>query len=203
MSILKIARLGHPILHQVCEPVPDPTAPEIAVLARDMRDTLFDIGGTGLAAPQVYQPLRMIIVRMPEERIPPGSELTPWPWTVLINPRLTPLAEEKSWAWERCLSVPGFHGRVPRRPEVKIEYTDLEGKPGELIGKGVQAFLLQHEYDHLDGIVYPMRMTDMSYLAFNTDPGRLAQASAQGEKLDPVFQGLVDAWPDREKAWAD
>lgn len=198
MSILKIARLGHPVLQQVCDPVADPTAPEIAALVEDMKDTLYDIGGTGLAGPQIYKTLRLVIVRMPEDRIPPGSSLQPWDWTVLVNPTLTPLTEEKTYFWERCLSIPGLVGRVPRWSEIKADFTTLEGKPGQLVGRGIQAMLLQHECDHLDGYTYPMRMDDLADLAFITDPGRLARAAADGEKLDPVFQNMVKAWPDRE-----
>jgi len=197
MAILKIALMGNPVLQQICEPVEDPTASHIAALADHMRDTLTEIGGTGLAAPQVYESLRMIMVRMPAERIPPGSNLKPWPWTVMINPVLTPLVNEKTTAWERCLSIPGLHGQVPRYPRVRAEYTTLEGEKAALEAEDVQAFLLQHECDHLDGVIYPMRMTDLSYLAFNTDPGRLAAEMAAGRELDPVFVKLVEAWPAR------
>ena len=199
MAIRKIARLGHPVLRRVSETVEYPVSDEIARLAEDMRDTLAEIGGTGLAAPQVYENKRLVVFRMPANRIPPGADVPPTDFTTMVNPVLTPLVEEKTTAWERCLSVPGLHGRVPRYPEVEVAFTDLSGREVILRAKSVLAFLLQHECDHLDGIVYPMRMKDLSDLEFDTDPGRLMEDRQSGFELDPLFAKLVDAWPDGQR----
>ncbi len=199
MSILKIALLGHPVLQKTAQPVENPADPAIARLVDDMKETLADIGGTGLAAPQVHESLRLVVFRMPAERIPQGAPVEPMDYTVMCNPVVTPLAAEKTYAWERCLSIPGLHGRVPRWPHVKVNFQDLAGRGIELEARHVLASLLQHECDHLDGYVYPMRMDDLSYLAFNGAPGRLAQELKSGASLDPVFESLAKAWPDRER----
>ena len=198
MSILKIAKLGHPVLQKICSPVEDPQSAETAELAADMRETLAAIGGTGLAAPQVHAPLRLVVFHMPAERIPPGSPVEPRGYTVMCNPVITPLTEQKAMVWERCLSIPGLHGKVPRYTHLKVEFQDLAGEKQEIEARHVLASLLQHECDHLDGVVYPMRMTDMSLLAFNTDPGRLAQEVARGDDLDPVFKRLAQDWPEKD-----
>ena len=171
MAILKIALMGDEVLKRVAEPVEDPAAPEIAKLADDMRETLEDIGGNGLAAPQVHVSKRMVVYRVAERQIPPGSTMKPIPWRVLVNPVLTPLTEEKKPIWERCLSIPGLHGMVPRNTKVHLEAVGLDGAPIDITAAGFHAMLLQHEYDHLDGILYPMRMTDLSTLSFNSELG--------------------------------
>lgn len=171
MAILKIARMGHPILKEIAEPVEDPTAPGIAALVADMKDTLADIRGAGLAAPQVYVSKRLFIYRIPADRIPPGSDQEPVDWTALVNPVITPSTEEKKPNWERCLSIPGLHGKVARYTRVKCAYRSLDGEAIEIEAHGFHAMVLQHEYDHLDGILYPMRMTDLSLLAFNSELG--------------------------------
>jgi peptide deformylase len=171
MAILKIARMGNEVLKRVAEPVDDPTAPEIAKLAGDMRETLEDIGGNGLAAPQVYVSKRLIVYRVRKEQIPPGAKMKPVPWRVLVNPVLTPLSEDKQPIWERCLSIPGLHGMVPRHTRVRLEAVGVDGTPIDITAVGYHAMLMQHEYDHLDGILYPMRMADLSTLSFNSELG--------------------------------
>jgi peptide deformylase len=163
--------MGHEVLKRVSLPVEDPTAPEIARLARDLIDTCEDIGGSGIAAPQVYEPLRMFVYRVRSQLMPPGVTMREIPWTVVINPRLTPLGDGRKDYWERCLSLPGLFGRVPRFTQVRLQAIDLEGITSALTAKGFQARLLQHEYDHLDGILYPMRMSDMSTLGFVSELG--------------------------------
>ena len=200
MAILRIAKMGNPVLLRKSAPVEEPTAPEIARLARDMQDTIEDIGASGLAAPQVFVPKRVVVYRMIAARIPPGSGLQPRPWTVMVNPVITPKSEAKALVWERCLSVPGLHGKVPRHLHVEITYTDLEGKTHSHEARSSWAALLQHECDHLDGIVYPMRMTDLSLLAYNDEPGPLAREVAAGEQaIDPLFVDLVERWPGRAR----
>ena len=199
MAVLRIAKMGNPALQRVAEPVDDPTAPEIAKLAADMRETLEDIGASGLAAPQVLVSKRVVVYRMIEARIPEGSGIPPRPWTVMINPEITPETEEKVMVWERCLSIPGLHGKVPRHPEIRISYRTLTGERAEHGAHGSWAALLQHECDHLDGVLYPMRMNDLSLLAFNDEPGQLARDAATSPEIDPLFLDLVARWPARER----
>ncbi len=171
MAILKIALMGNPILKKVAEPVADPTVPEIRRLADDMRETLENIGANGLAAPQVYVSKRVVVYRVAAHQIPEGSTMKPVPWRTLVNPTVEPKTEEKREIWERCLSVLGLHGRVSRFTKVRITAVGTDGKPIAINASGFHAMLLQHEIDHLDGILYPMRMTDMSSLAFNSELG--------------------------------
>ena len=200
MAVLRIAKMGNPILLQKAAAVEDPAAPEIRRLAADMQDTIEDIGASGLAAPQVFVAKRVVVYRMIAARIPPGSGLKPRPWTVMVNPVITPKSETKTPVWERCLSVPGLHGKVLRYMHVAITYQDLEGKTHSHEATSSWAALLQHECDHLDGIVYPMRMTDLSLLAYNDEPGPLArEVSADPKGIDPLFIDLVEAWPGRAR----
>ena len=200
MAVLRIARMGNPVLLEPAQPVADPTAPEIRELARDMQETLEDIGASGLAAPQVFVAKRVVVYRMIASRIPPGSGLQPRPWTVMVNPVITPKTKVQRDVWERCLSVPGLHGKVPRFMNIGIRYTDLEGRTHAHDATSSWAALLQHECDHLDGIVYPMRMTDLSLLAYNDEPGPLAREVHSGEKnIDPLFVDLVARWPGRAR----
>jgi peptide deformylase len=171
MAILKIARMGHPVLKAVAEPIEDPTEPKWAQLVNDMRDTLIDIHANGLAAPQVYVSKRLVLYRVAEHQIPAGSKMKPIPWTVLINPVIEALSEEQQPIWERCLSVPGLHGQVPRYTRIRCDATGLDGKRLSIKARGFHASLLQHECDHLDGYLYPMRMVDMATLSFNTELG--------------------------------
>lgn len=163
--------MGNEVLKRVAEPVEDPTDPAIARLAADMRETLEDIGGNGLAAPQVHVPKRLVVYRVAAHQIPPGARMQPIPWRVLVNPVLAPLTEQKEPIWERCLSIPGLHGAVPRYTRVRLQAVRLDGAPIDVVASGFHAMLLQHECDHLDGILYPMRMTDLSMLAFNSELG--------------------------------
>ena len=124
MAVMRIAKMGNPTLKKVAEPVADPTATSIETLARDMQETLEDIGASGLAAPQIMVNLRVVVYRMIPARIPAESGIDPIPWTVMINPEITPLTKVKTDVWERCLSIPGLHGKVPRWPNT-VSYTHL------------------------------------------------------------------------------
>lgn len=199
MAVLRIARMGNPVLRRVAEPVADPTDPEIARLAADMRETLEDIGASGLAAPQVFVSKRVVVYRMIEARIPPGSGIAPVPWTTLVNPAITPKTETKELVWERCLSIPGLHGKVPRYPEITLTYQTLDGEAVSHGAHSSWAALLQHEVDHLDGTLYPMRMADLSLLAYNDEPGPLAEDVAAESNIDPLFRDLVERWPGRAR----
>ena len=204
MAVLRIAKMGNPVLLQKAAPVADPTAPEIRQLAADMQETLEDIGASGLAAPQVFVSKRVVVYRIIAARIPEGSGLVPRPWTVMINPVITPKAQSTTPVWERCLSIPGLHGKVPRFLEHRnFRFQDLNGKTHTHDAHSSWAALLQHECDHLDGIVYPMRMTDLSLLAYNEEPGPLAkEVHANPKGIDPLFIDLVERWPGRSRWFA-
>ena len=200
MAVLRIARMGNPVLLSPSQPVADPTAPEIRKLAQDMQDTIEDIGASGLAAPQVFVPKRVVVYRMIASRIPPGSGLKPMPWTVMVNAVITPKSETMRDTWERCLSVPGLHGKVPRYTDIQISFFDLDGKKHAHDATSSWSALLQHECDHLDGILYPMRMKDLSLLAYNEEPGPLAKEIRKGDtSIDPLFVDLVTRWPGKDK----
>jgi len=203
MAVLRIAKMGNPVLMQKAAPVEDPSAPEIRRLAADMQETLEDIGASGLAANQVFVPRRVVVYRIIAARIPEGSGLAPRPWTVMVNPVITPKTETRTPVWERCLSVPGLHGKVPRFMNISISYQELNGKTVTHDAHSSWAALLQHECDHLDGIIYPMRMTDLSLLAYNEEPGPLAKEVAANPKgIDPLFIDLVERWPGRARWFA-
>lgn len=183
MAILKIARMGHPILRRKAAPVADPTSPEIHRLVRDMLETMDDAGGTGLAAPQVHVPLRVVVFFVsgarsaaedgeggdsPGER--PGDR--PVPLTILINPEIEVLDPDLGLGPEACLSVPGLVGQVPRPRRIRYRGLSLEGEVIAREAAGFHARVVLHECDHLDGILYPQRMTDLSLLAFTSEMGR-------------------------------
>jgi peptide deformylase len=175
MAILKIARMGHPVLIRRAEPVADPSAPEIQRLIADMIETMEDAGGAGLAAPQVHVPLRLFIFRVPAERSSGDADDPPMQTTVLINPVIEPLGEAQELRWEGCLSIPGLRGAVPRFSRIRYRGVDAEGRTFGREATGFHAGVVQHEYDHLDGILYPMRMTDFTLFGFVEDLARAAQ----------------------------
>ena len=175
MSILKIARMGHPVLLQKCTPVPDPGAPDIRRLVADMIETMEDAPGVGLAAPQVHVPLRLFVFRVPgERRTEDDPDDLPIGNTVLINPQLELLSEERVLRWEGCLSIPGLRAAVPRAPKVHYRGVDCDGNLVERTVSGFHAGVVQHEYDHLDGILYPMRVKDFRLFGFTEELARLA-----------------------------
>ena len=165
MAILKIAKMGHPVLRARADEVENPTSPEIRALVGDMLETMEDADGAGLAAPQVHVPLRVVIFHVPPGRDEENPE--PVPLSVLINPIVEPLTEELEVDWEGCLSVPGMMGAVPRYTKVRYTAVSLEGEPIERIAEGFHARVVQHECDHLDGTLYPQRMEDLSLLMFS------------------------------------
>lgn len=165
MAILKIARMGHPILRRRAHEVADPTAPEIERLVADMLETMRDAPGTGLAAPQVHVPLRVVIFEIAEARAE-REDAEPVPVTVLINPVVEPIGDDGTLDWEGCLSVPGLAGRVPRYHRVRYRARTIEGGEIDRTVEGFHARVVQHECDHLDGILYPQRMRDLSQLIF-------------------------------------
>lgn len=174
MAIRKIARMGHPALARIAEPVADPTAPEIRTLVADMIETMIDANGAGLAAPQVYEPKRIVVFQAPPERSPEGIDEEEAfdhtaSLTVLINPEIEILTSETERGWEGCLSVPGLRGLVPRFTELRYRGLGLDGEVIERRAKGFHARVVQHECDHLDGVLYPQRMDDLGNLIFETE----------------------------------
>ncbi|MGG5885775.1 peptide deformylase [Falsiroseomonas sp. HC035] len=168
MAILKIARMGNPVLIRPALPVPDPTAPEIRRLVADMAETMEDASGLGLAAPQVHVGLRVFVWRGGAGNI-----------LAIINPELTPVGEETEEGWEGCLSIPGLRGEVPRAARIRFRGYDIEGRLMEGEAAGMSARVMQHEADHLDGVLYPMRMPDLSRFGFTEDLHRAAVQAAQ------------------------
>jgi peptide deformylase len=179
MAILKIARMGHPVLLQECKPVSDPGAPAIRRLVADMLETMEDAPGVGLAAPQVHVPLRLFVFRVPDARA--GEEMgdTPIGETVLINPEVELLTDERILRWEGCLSIPGMRAAVPRAPRIRYRGVDCDGRLVEREVAGFHAGVVQHEFDHLDGILYPMRLTDFSLFGFTEELARAAAAQEE------------------------
>jgi len=186
MAILKIAKMGDPVLRAPAQEVPDPTQPPIRALVRDMVETMVDAGGVGLAAPQVHVPLRIVIFHQPPEdtdaedsgegdEAEDGTgpeEADPGPLHILINPMIEPLTEETAFGWEGCLSVPGMRGVVPRFTRIRCSGFGLDGKPIVEEAEGFYARVVQHECDHLDGVLYPQRMTDLRLLGFTDELDR-------------------------------
>jgi peptide deformylase len=181
MAILKIARMGHPVLRRAADPVEDPTAPEIRQLVHDMLETMEDADGAGLAAPQVHVPLRVVVFHVPRSRLAENEAADPESGKVhvLINPVLEPIGDDKDLGWEGCLSVPGLRGVVPRWRRLRYRAVDLDGKPIDHTVEGFHARVVQHECDHLDGILYPMRMPDLSLLGFEEEMSRYPLQSSE------------------------
>jgi peptide deformylase len=174
MAILKIARMGHPLLARRADPVPDPTAPEIRRLVADMIQTMKDAQGAGLAAPQVHVPLRVVIFQAPAGRSEQElSEAETFdhtaPLTVLINPVTQIIDPSPEGGWEGCLSVPGLRGWVERPRHIGYAGFDPEGRRIVRVAKGFHARVVQHECDHLEGLLYPQRMRDMKKFLFESE----------------------------------
>jgi len=164
MAILKVARLGHPVLRKVAEPVPvkEIRSAETQRLIDDMVETMREYNGAGLAAPQVHTLVQICVIEVSANpRYPDAPNI---PLSVLINPVVTPLTEEMEDGWEGCLSVPDMRGVVPRHTAVRLEAHDREGGKISLVAKEFFARVIQHETDHLNGIVYVDRMRDLSTL---------------------------------------
>ena len=174
MAILKIARMGHPVLRQTAAAVANPADPAIRRLVADMVETMIDANGAGLAAPQVHVPLRVVVFQAPGERSDPGlaedeSFDHTAPLTVLVNPQIEIVGAERETGWEGCLSVPGLRGQVERAAHIRYRGFDLDGKLVERSARGFHARVVQHEVDHLDGVLYPSRMGDLSQLIFESE----------------------------------
>jgi peptide deformylase len=165
MPIREVLKMGDPRLLALSEPVAEFGTPELENLLTDMRDTMRNLNGAGLAAPQIGVGLRVVIFGFEENPRYPDAE--PVPFTVLINPQLIPLGETMDDGWEGCLSVPGMRGLVPRYRELRYTGFDAAGNPIDRTVKDFHARVVQHEVDHLDGILYPRRIRDLTQFGFN------------------------------------
>jgi peptide deformylase len=174
--------MGHPVLRRRAQEVEDPAAPGIRALIRDMLETMEDADGAGLAAPQVHVPLRLVIFHVPPERAEDEGGEKPVPLTVLMNPVIEPLTDEMEMGWEGCLSVPGLIGSVPRFTRIRYRGIGMDGQPIDRVAEGFHARVVQHECDHLDGILYPQRMTDLSQLMFRDQMRHHAGAEPADEE---------------------
>jgi len=193
MAILKIARMGHPVLQQRADAVGDPAAPEVRRLIADLVETLADADGAGLAAPQVHVAKRIVLFRVPAERTTEDEHDEALPLSALINPVIEPLTDETALDWEGCLSIPGMMGEVPRATEIRYSGVDIKGEPVTRIATGFHARVVQHECDHLDGILYPMRIEDLARFGFTEEMQRIAREEAAEAAED-------DAPPELEMA---
>ncbi len=171
MAILKIARMGHPILLQPACKINSPNALEVGRLIEDMIDTLEEVSGAGLAAPQVHASLRLVMFHVPNKKasIEDGETSEGCPFTVLINPRIEVVDNELIDGTEACLSLPGLAGIVPRYRRIRYTGWDHLGNAIDRTAHGYHARVVQHECDHLDGVLYPMRMKDLSTLTFTSE----------------------------------
>ena len=173
MSIRTVLRMGDPQLLEESEPVEQFDTPELHELVADMIETMRSLNGAGLAAPQVGVQLRVVIFGVDKNPRYPDAEDVPF--TVLINPKLTPIGTEMEDDWEGCLSVPGLRGLVPRYLRLRYQGFDVAGQPIDRTVEGFHARVVQHEVDHLDGILYPQRIRDMRQFGYV-------------EELDAVFE---------------
>lgn len=157
--------MGDPRLLAVSEPVRRFNTPQLATLLTDMQDTMQHLNGAGLAAPQIGVNLRVVIFGVAQNPRYPDAESVPF--TVLINPVLTPLGSELEDGWEGCLSVPGMRGLVPRYQDLQYSGKNAAGKRIDRRASGFHARVVQHEVDHLDGILYPRRIRDLTQFGFS------------------------------------
>jgi peptide deformylase len=165
MAIREVLKMGDPRLLAVSSPVTAFGTAELHALIADMQDTMRHLTGAGLAAPQIGVNWRVVIFGVDGNPRYPEAEAVPM--TVLINPVLTPLGPDQEDGWEGCLSVPGMRGLVPRFRELHYRGQDADGNPIERTARDFHARVVQHEVDHLDGILYPRRIRDLTQFGFN------------------------------------
>jgi peptide deformylase len=163
MAVRPVLKMGEPLLRAVAQPVARFDA-QLAALVTDMDDTMRALSGAGIAAPQIGVSARVVIFELQDN--PRYPHIQPVPYTVLVNPVLTPLTDEEAEGWEGCLSVPGLRGLVPRVTRLRYSGFDLAGVPLERTVEGFHARVVQHEVDHLDGILFPQRVRDLRNFGF-------------------------------------
>ncbi|NNG05347.1 MAG: peptide deformylase [Inquilinus sp.] len=189
MTLLKIARMGHPVLRRPAPAVADPRDPDVARLVADMVETMADADGIGLAAPQVHVGRRVIVFRVPAERAEADEPEPPAGLTALVNPEIEPLDDEIALGLEGCLSIPGLRGIVPRHARIRYRGTTPEGAAVEREAEGLHARVVQHEIDHLDGILFLDRMPDLTTLVFESEVHHLLD---EMEDEDEAGDGAED-----------
>ena len=169
MAILKVARLGHPVLRAKASPVPPAEigSARIQTLIDDMFETMSEYQGIGLAAPQVHESLRVFVAGVRHgEVVTPMTDDVEMPFVALINPEILPVGEDLDSNWEGCLSIPDIRGRVERPRVVRVRALDRSGRRVELVAHGLPARVIQHENDHLDGVLFFDRMATFETLTF-------------------------------------
>jgi peptide deformylase len=165
MAIKPVLKMGDPVLLQQAKPVEQFDTPELHALLQDMQDTMSSLNGAGIAAPQIGVSLQVVIFGVGKNPRYPDAESVPF--TVLINPTLTALGEDMEEGWEGCLSVPGMRGLVPRLKNLRYQGRDQFGNEIDRTVSGFHARVVQHEVDHLFGVLYPTRIRDLRYFGFN------------------------------------
>lgn len=180
MPVKQTIKMGDPLLWQRAKPVENFNTPELDALIQDMLDTMEALSGAGLAAPQIGQSLRIVIFGLESNPRYPDSELVPM--TVLINPVISILNNEMEEGWEGCLSVPGMRGLVPRYKEIRYSGLNQFGEPFERTASDFHARVVQHEVDHLDGILYPQKIRDLRNFGYESVlfPELMRKTSEQG-----------------------
>ena len=163
MAVRRVLKMGEPLLRSIAAPVTRFDT-ELAALVADMDETMRAMSGAGIAAPQIGVSARVVIFELKDN--PRYPHVAPVPYTVLVNPLITALTAEQDEGWEGCLSVPGMRGLVPRFRRVRYRGFDLEGKPIDRTVDGFHARVVQHEVDHLDGILFPQRVRDLRNFGF-------------------------------------
>jgi peptide deformylase len=173
VAILKVARMGHPVLRTKAQPIPpsEITSPRIQQLIDDLFETMREYSGIGLAAPQVHEGLRVFVagLRTPEAAAGELNDDTDMPFIALINPQITPVGDEIISGWEGCLSIPDIRGLVPRASRIQVKAYDRNGRMIEIAARGLPARVIQHETDHLDGILFFDRMNSFESLTFSDE----------------------------------
>ncbi len=164
MTVRRVLKMGDPLLYRRAEEVREFNAPELDALIQDMFDTMAALNGAGLAAPQIGVSQRVVIFEVESSPRYPQAEAVPR--TILINPALEPLGDDMDEGWEGCLSVPGLRGLVSRHTRLRYTGFDEKGRPIDRAVSDFHARVVQHECDHLDGILYPMRLKDIRLLGF-------------------------------------
>lgn len=167
MAVRPVLRMGQPLLYEQARPVAEFDTPELHALITDMQDTMHAKSGAGIAAPQIGVSLQVVIFGVEASLRYPEAPAVPF--TVLVNPVIEPLTEEMEDGWEGCLSVPGMRGAVPRYTRIRYRGHDQFGKPIDREVEGFHARVVQHECDHLNGILYPMRVRDLRLFGFNAE----------------------------------
>ena len=175
--------MGDPVLRRIAEPVADPTDPAVRQLAESMIQTMIEAPGVGLAAPQVGESIRLIVMRIAADRAA-AAETEAQRVMALINPEVEPVGDETELGWEGCLSAPPLRGMVPRNSRIKFRGFLLDGQRIEGEASGFQARIILHECDHLDGIVYLDRMTDLTTLGYEDELQAAARAEAAAAGTD-------------------